>query len=294
MTNVSQIVAEVPPAGPGTFHAGRFIGASAAISAIRLCGRGALFAAALIASRHLSPSSFGIYVYVLTFFTAVNLVGALGLEQSALIALGRGRAAGDSVFLHRVLSKIVRRALLTLPVASLVFAVPVSWVLPSLTAMCCFVLSGCCLTAIVVAAGVLRGLDYPVASSIVQESGRGLVIFLGVITLYFGWQLQGVWISTLIFAALFACFGIAAATSAARKLLANLANNAPAARHSSQHDVHLPAQFRFLLVLIATNAFLWLCPVILNVMRPQSPKSRFSTWRCSIRRCFRSYRLRSR
>jgi O-antigen/teichoic acid export membrane protein/glycosyltransferase involved in cell wall biosynthesis len=246
--------------------AGQFVRATSMISVVRLVGRGALFLATLAASRRLSTDGFGAYAYVLTFFTAINLVGGLGLEQLALVAFGKARANGDPGVLRGVLSLLAKRAALTLPIASLVLAIPVSYVLGRGLDLCYFIASGCCLTAIVICASFLRGLDRPLATSIVQESGRGLALVFGVAPLYLGGTLKSVYLWTLVSSGVFAlaavCAALAAVTRASRSMNAVKPTTAP----DVTYKTGLPKQRDFFFVLIATNAFLWVCPILLKTL----------------------------
>jgi O-antigen/teichoic acid export membrane protein len=257
-----------------------FLSASILISTVRFAGRGTAFAAALIASRNLTPAEFGTYAYVITFLTAINLVGGLGLEQLALTAFGRARAKQNQALLGHALSCIRRRAAFVLPAASLVFAVPLHAVLGASPALLAAVATGICLTAIVISASVLRALDEPLASSVAQESGRGPALLLGAGVLYTGGGLPEVWAATLVFSAVFAAAASIAAVRAARRIRCDLA---ACSSYSGRNDVHLaedvPAstgQFHFFLIVLATNVFLWVCPVILERSGPISEVGLFN------------------
>ncbi len=244
-----------------------FLSTSILISAVRFIGRGAAFAAALVASRHLSTANFGIYAYVITFLTAINLVGGLGLEQTALVALGRARGSGNAFVLDQVLSWIRWRAVFVLPIASLIFAVPIHAVLGSSLSLILVVLTGICLTAILLSASVLRGIDFPLGSTIVQEAGRGPVFLLGALLLFSAHELLRVWMATLLTSAIVALIAITAAILAARRSRSALHSHVPIANERNT-ALSFRSQLRFLLVLIATNAYLWACPVILKQSAP--------------------------
>ncbi len=244
-----------------------FLSTSILISGVRFLGRGAAFAAALVASRHLSTANFGIYAYVITFLTAINLVGGLGLEQTALVALGRARGSGNVFVFDESLSWISRRAVFVLPVASVIFAVPIHAVVGWSFALVLIVLTGICLTAILLSASILRGIDFPLGSTIVQEAGRGPVFLLGALLLFSEHELLRVWMATLLSSAVVAAIAITAVIFAARRSRSAFDSHVPLVKHS---DIALGfrSQFRFLLVLIATNAYLWACPVILKQSAP--------------------------
>ena len=240
-----------------------FLSTGILISAVRLLGRGSTFVAALVASRHLSTTNFGIYAYVITFLTAINLIGGLGLEQMALVALGRARASGSVSVLEGALSWIGGRAIFVLPIASAVFAWPIHAALGSSFALLSVILTGICLTAILLCASVLRGVDFPLVSTMVQETGRGPVFLLGALTLFYTHELVWVWVFTLLSALVFSLIAAAATIFTTRASQSALRSTT---RLADGHNAALSfqGQLRFLLVLIATNAYLWACPVILK------------------------------
>jgi O-antigen/teichoic acid export membrane protein len=240
-----------------------FLSTSILISVVRFLARGSAFAAALVASRNLTAADFGVYAYVITFLTAINLVGGLGLEQLALIHLGRARAEHNAAVLDEVLSWIGRRSIFVLPVASLVFAVPIHAVLGRSPALLIVVATGISLTTIVISASILRGLDKPLASSIVQETGRGPVFLFGAIVLCIGGGLPEVWTATLLCAGTFAAGAVVAAIHATRQVRSEcvvLSSSIPV----NENCAATAGQLQFLLILLATNAFLWASPVILK------------------------------
>jgi hypothetical protein len=79
--------------------------------------------------------------------------------------------------------------------------------------------------------------------------------------LFAGAGLSQVWTATLLFTPLAAGASIAAAVHAARRAKAECGST-PAAT-SGKDAAAVRDQLRFVLILIATNAYLWLCPVLL-------------------------------
>lgn len=238
-----------------------FVVDSVLICTIRLVGRGAAFAAAVVASRGLSATEFGIYAYIVTFLIAITLLGALGLEQVAVVSLTAARVKQSVRELHASLTVLVRKALRTLPVVSLMFALSV-YGLAGLRGAFAVFATGVCLTIIVMAAAVLRGLDRPIASSTVQESGRGPAFLAGAGALQFDAGLDVVWNTTLVSSALIAVLAVLFTVTAVRAAEAQIEalGSGPTTCRTYAHD----SQLSFVLVVLAANLFLWVCPVILK------------------------------
>jgi O-antigen/teichoic acid export membrane protein len=238
-----------------------FLNAGIIISAIRFLGRGAAFAATVVASRNLNAEAFGVYAYVLTFLTAINVVGGLGLEQVALIALGRARALASRSALEDALARLGRRTPIVLPLASIAFAIPVASAVSSLPLVLAIVATGMFLSVVVVCAGVLRGLDKPVTSAVIQEAGRGLAFLIGAAPLLFGGTLADAWLATAMASGAVAAVSSVACIAAGRAVKKQFPLTG-SSDLSAMFD--MASQLRFLIILLATNVFLWTCPILLK------------------------------
>lgn len=253
----------------------RLVAASIVIAGIKLACRAGLFIAMLIVSRTVSPSDFGAYAYVLSFFAVISVVGGLGLEQAALLSLGRARASADLQQLDGSIASIFRRGIRILPLLPFTAGLFIYVMQGVLVSALMAVLTGLAIVAQVVVSALLRGLDHPIACTAVLEASRGPAFVLGALPLLVGGSLQSVWIATTLISVAFVIVGAAIAGLKIRD----------ARRHCTVLDgsgeggmvgISELGQFRFMLVLLASNAFVWLCPIILEWRAGVEEVGRFS------------------
>lgn len=242
-----------------------FVSAGLLIAAVRVAARGALFAAALLAARALDPAGFGAYAFVLSYVVAAGLVGGLGLEQSGMIAIIRARADGRRGTVRRAVASLAGRALVGAAVVGcVVAALSAAVVADPVERASVFVLAAV-VSASVVLAGLLRGLDRPLSAAVVLEGGRGLAILAAAAALHLGLPADRVWTATAGVAVV-VCLGVLAWSAVEIRGLSRVER--PVATVDPRGRDADAGQGTFLLVALATNAYLWAVPLVLERAGP--------------------------
>ncbi|MBA5777132.1 oligosaccharide flippase family protein [Stappia sp. F7233] len=242
----------------------RFLASGIWISGLRVAGRGALFLATMLMARALSADEFGAVAFVLAYLMVASLVGSFGLEQMALVLIARLRGAGRRGELPmRCRSMLARRAwtLLIVPAGVTGLAVNVLHSPADLLAMFLISLG---LSLLAVLSGALRGTDRPLASTIVQELPRGAALLIAALMIHAGLPHALFWWAVLGFLALFLIASLAVTAAAVRHEAKDAQQDTADGGGQAGEAVDMPAQTPFMLILFATNLYVWLVPLLLE------------------------------
>lgn len=243
----------------------RFLASGIWISALRVAGRGALFLATMLLARALSAEDFGAVAFVLAYLMVASLVGSFGLEQVALVQVARLRGAGRHGELSGLWRELLWRrgwTLLIVPAGVTMLAVNVPRSPSDLAAIFLVSLG---LSVLAVLCGALRGADRPLASTVVQELPRGAALLIAAAAIHAGLPQALFWWSVLALLALCLILAFAVAVRAVRQeAMSGRGSDGAEGDRQDAETAGMPAQAPFMLILFATNLYVWAVPLLLE------------------------------
>ncbi len=258
----------------------RFLASGFSISLIRLCGRGAVFLATMLMARTLSSDDFGAYAFVLSYLMVVSLVGGLGLEQVALVTIARRRAAQSGGNFIAPLRNLAAGRLWTICLIPALAAFLSSRVVPSHSDILAIFLIALVLAALSVLSGALRGFERPLASTIAQDLPRGGALLSAAVLIQIGMPLGWFWWAALVALV----FGYALSMIPfirSVRLEERGAETHVFTEGTEQYEnevgtFEVPSQSPFMLVLFATNLYVWAVPLLLESLSDVSEVGSFN------------------
>ncbi|WP_208999927.1 lipopolysaccharide biosynthesis protein [Stappia sediminis] len=211
----------------------------------------------------LTDEEFGVFSFVLAYLLVASLVGAFGLEQVTLVSIARLRGAGRECDMPGLLARIlVARAwtLLLVPAGVTALSAGVLGTVPDLLAM--FLLSTF-LSVLAVLSGILRGADHTLASVAVQELPRGGALLFAAALVHGNPVMTHFWWIALGLLGLFLAISMLVTARAISRLGREaIGNGEQGAR--GEGTLELPGQVAFMMILIATNLYIWIVPLLLE------------------------------